>query len=202
MNMKTLPTVYSPTIDKAIGFAAKKHANQRRKIGDLPYIVHPMGVAAILLQMGSKEEIVAAALLHDTIEDCGVKLEEIIVRFGQEVGDIVAGCTELPKKQNTWEKRKREMIDRLRHAPLEVKLVVAADKFHNLYHVWKSIEEVGTAVWDRFSRGPEQQAWYYRSALASILSNLPDESRSYPIFEQLEIVVGTVFDGISSHSPS
>ena len=193
--------LYSPMIDKAIGFAAQKHEGQHRKIGSVPYIAHPMGVAAMLMQMGCREEVVTAALLHDTVEDTDVNLNEITTRFGQEVGDIVAGCTELPRRWNNWEQRKLNMIERLRDAPFEVKLVVAADKYHNLHHLSKSKEEAGSAVWKRFGRGPEQQAWYYRTVLESLLYNLPECSTDYPIFKQLSAVVDQLFDGIPSRCP-
>lgn len=188
-------------IDKAIGFAAQKHEGQHRKIGDIPYIAHPMGVAAILMQMGCREEVVTAALLHDTVEDTDANMEEIISRFGQEVGDIVAGCTELPRKCHNWEQRKLNMIERLRQAPFEVKLVVAADKYHNLHHISKSKADSGSAVWKRFGRGPELQAWYYRTVLESILDNLPEGGSDYPIFEQLAGVIDRLFEGIPSSSP-
>ena len=201
MTLQIDPTIYSPLIDRAIGFAAQKHEGQRRKIGDVPYIAHPMGVAVILMKMGCREEVVAAALLHDTVEDTDVALQDISARFGQEVRDIVAGCTELPRKCNNWEARKLNMIERLRHAPLEVKLVVAADKYHNLHHISKSKDESGEIIWNRFGRGFERQAWYYRSVLNSILANLPKQGAAYPVFEQLADIINTLFDGIPSFPP-
>lgn len=160
-----------------------------------------MGVAMILMQMGCREEVVAAALLHDTVEDTDATLQEISNIFGQEVADIVAGCTELPRRCNNWEQRKLNMIEKLRDAPLEVKLVVAADKFHNLQHISKSKKKSGAAVWERFGRGAELQAWYYRAVLDSILECLPDSGAAYPIFEQLTAVVEKLFAGIPSRSP-
>lgn len=188
-------------IDRAIGFAARKHEGQYRKIGDVPYIAHPMGVAMILMQMGCREEVIAAALLHDTLEDTNATFQDICDQFGQEVADIVAGCTELPRKYNSWEQRKLNMIEKLRHAPLDVKLIAAADKYHNLQHISKSKNKSGAAVWLRFGRGAELQAWYYRSMLDSILENLPDSGKDYPLFEQLTAAIDTLFDGIPSRLP-
>jgi (p)ppGpp synthase/HD superfamily hydrolase len=189
-------------IDRAIGFAARKHEGQHRKIGDVPYISHPMGVAMILMQMGCREEVVTAALLHDTIEDTDATIQEIGDIFGPEVADIVAGCTELPRKQNNWEERKLNMIEKLRCASIEVKLVAAADKYHNLQHISKSKSKSGTAVWKKFGRGAELQAWYYRSMVDSILENLPDSGRQYPIFERLSAVISELFEGIPTRTPS
>jgi hypothetical protein len=93
------------------------------------------------------------------------------------------------------------MIERLRQAPLEVKLVVAADKYHNLRHMSKTKAESGTAVWQHFGREAERQAWYYRTVLDSILYGLPENGRPYPIFDLLAGVIEELFDGIPSYAP-
>lgn len=187
-------------IDRAIGFAARAHEGQRRKTGNVPYIAHPVGVAMILQAMGCDEKIVVAGLLHDTVEDTKVTLDEIERNFGPEIASIVAICTEPPKRGATWEARKLHMIAKLRDAPLEAKLVAAADKYHNLSHTLYTKKAGGSAIWQRFGRGKEQQAWYYRSVADSILANVPDPE-NYPIFGQLQAVVDELFDGIPSHPP-
>jgi len=187
-------------IDKAIGFAARAHKGQPRKIGGVPYIAHPVGVAFILQQMGCHETVVAAGLLHDTVEDTKVTPEEIQRNFGDEVAYIVAGCTELPKERNNWESRKLHMIRTLADAPISVKLVAAADKYHNLSHSLYNSRDGSRSMWGRFGRGIEQQAWYYRKVSESILSNNPDPER-YPIFQQLLDVVDDLFQGIPSKAP-
>ena len=206
LNLKGLknsasPIIFSTMIDRAIGFASREHEGQYRKSVRVPYIAHPMGVAMILLQMGCRQEVVAAALLHDTVEDTSVTIQEICERFGQEVADIVAGCTELPRWHYNWEARKLDMIEKLRHASLEVKLVAAADKYHNLRHLSKTKRKHGTAVWNQFGRGPEQQAWYYRAIYSSILENLPLCSEKYPVFNQLAAVIDELFKGTPSCPP-
>lgn len=187
-------------VDKAIGFAARAHEGQRRKIGKLPYIAHPVGVAMILQQMGCDETIVAAGLLHDTVEDTHVTLDDIRRDFGDEVADIVAGCTEPPKKGAKWGARKHYMIDSLREAPLAVKLVTAADKYHNLVHTLNSKREMGKSIWKKFGGDKEQQAWYFRAALESVRANVPDQER-YPIFDRLAAVIDELFEGIPSKPP-
>jgi (p)ppGpp synthase/HD superfamily hydrolase len=193
--------MYSTMIDRAIGFASREHEGQYRKSVGVPYIAHPMGVATILLQMGCRQEVVAAALLHDTVEDTDVTIQEICERFGQEVADIVAGCTELPQKYFNWEERKLDMIGKLRNASLEVKLVAAADKYHNLRHISKSKKKCGSAVWKQFGRGPERQAWYYRTIYNSILENLPECGAKYPVFTQLAAVIEELFNETVSCPP-
>ena len=187
-------------VDRAIGFAARAHQRQRRKIGDVPDIAHPVAVAMILSRMGCDETIVVAGLLHDTVEDTSVTIDEIRRDFGDDVGDIVAGCTEPPKKRNRWETRKLHMIESLRDAPLAVKLVSAADKYHNLSHTRHNERLHGAAVWKKFGRGKEEQAWYYRAVLASLLANTP-EADSYPIFAMLSAIVDELFDDVVPHPP-
>lgn len=188
-------------VDKAIGFAVKAHAGQKRKIGPLPYIVHPFGVAMILARMDCNDTIVTAALLHDVVEDTNKSLADVRKKFGNEVAEIVAGCTELPKKNFQWEDRKREMITRLRDASLPIKLVAAADKYHNLSHTLHNRSNKKHGIWQSFGRGKEQQAWYYRTVTDSLISNVPDPDR-YPIFAMLRSVVEQTFEGIDSEPPA
>ena len=68
-------------VDRAIGFAARAHEGQRRKTGNVPFIAHPVGVAMLLLEMGCADEVVAAGLLHDTVEDTKVSIDDIRQQF-------------------------------------------------------------------------------------------------------------------------
>jgi (p)ppGpp synthase/HD superfamily hydrolase len=188
-------------IDQAIGFASRAHDGQWRKTGTVPYIAHPVGVAIILLEMGCDEVIVAAGLLHDTIEDTTVTLEDLRQHFGFEVADIVAGCTEPPKQSADWETRKLHTIRNLRVAPIAVKLVAAADKYHNLSHTLHNEQYIGLAVWENFGRGKEQQAWYYRSILESLTANVTNP-KEYPIFARLAAIVEELFAGVTPQPPT
>jgi (p)ppGpp synthase/HD superfamily hydrolase len=187
-------------IDKAIGFATEAHVGQKRKIGSLPYIAHPVGVAMILLEMGCDETVVAAGLLHDVVEDTDVTLEEIRREFGDEVADIVKGCTEPPKKKYNWLARKKFMITALRDAPLSVKLVMAADKFHNLSHTLHNARKNNNDVWQSFGKGKSYQAWYYRSVANSIAENVPDMEQ-FPIFRKLFTTIDALFHGVDPYVP-
>ncbi|MHC4178510.1 MAG: HD domain-containing protein, partial [Planctomycetota bacterium] len=124
----------SDRFSQALVYAAALHADQRRKISGEPYLAHLLGVASIALQHGADENEAIAALLHDAIEDQGgpAAREEIRRRFGREVAEIVAGCSDadtVPKPP--WRHRKQAHLDNLRHAPASVRLVSAADKLHN-----------------------------------------------------------------------
>ncbi len=185
-------------IDKAIGFAAAAHDGQKRKIGSLPYIAHPVGVAMILMEMGCDESIVVAGLLHDVVEDTGVTLAEIRQEFGGEVADIVKGCTEPPKKKYNWLERKKYMIASLRDASLPVKLVMAADKYHNLSHTLHNAQKKKKGVWQSFGKGKRYQAWYYRAVASSITEDIPDIDE-FPIFNKLLAIIDELFAGIDAY---
>jgi (p)ppGpp synthase/HD superfamily hydrolase len=186
-------------IDRAIGFAARAHEGQYRRAGNVPYIAHPVAVAMILQAMGCDETIIVAAILHDIVEDTPITLAEIRQTFGDPVADIVAIVTEPPRALR-WEARKQHMIQAVRDAPLPAKLVAAADKYHNLLHTSRHENKLGTAVWRRFGRGVEQQAWYYREVTASILANVAEPDR-YPIFSQLTSLVAELFAGVRARAP-
>jgi (p)ppGpp synthase/HD superfamily hydrolase len=118
-------------LDRAIAFAAKAHNKQYRKASDVPYIAHPFSVWMILLQAGCPEEWVAAGILHDVVEDTDVTLAELVAEFGQTIADIVAGCSE-PDKSLPWKERKVHTVEFLKTASIEIKVVAAADKLHNI----------------------------------------------------------------------
>ena len=154
-------------IEKAIQLAVEAHAGQVRKGTLVPYVTHPYTVGMMLARAGCSNEVVAAGILHDTVEDTYVTLDHIREQFGQRVASIVEGCSE-PDKTATWEERKRHTIEYLRTAPWEVRLVACADKVHNLRTIAEVQERIGGEVWRRFKRGKEQQEWYYRSLLTTL----------------------------------
>src|SRR3954447_19078300 len=103
-------------IDKAIETAALAHRDQVRKGTNIPYISHPFAVGMMLAQADCADEVVAAAILHDTIEDTDITLDDLRRDFGEQVASIVAGCSE-PHKSHPWEERKRHTIEFMRTAP-------------------------------------------------------------------------------------
>lgn len=179
-------------IDRAIQFATIAHAGQRRKGSDIPYITHPYGVAMSLAIAGCAEDVIVAGLLHDTVEDCGVSLEELGREFGPAVAAIVDGCTEPEHKSLPWEVRKQHTIDYLKTATLEVKLVACADKLSNARAIAADLAAHGERVWDRFKRGRREQGWYYRGIAAAFRPEI--ESGLYPsLFQAFAETVEQVF---------
>lgn len=100
--------MYSERIHKAIMFATLAHKNQTRKGNDIPYIYHPMEVLQILTEMGCKEDVKIAGVLHDTVEGTDITIEDIEKEFGKRVAFLVGGHTE--DKSKTWVKRKRKIL--------------------------------------------------------------------------------------------
>jgi (p)ppGpp synthase/HD superfamily hydrolase len=177
-------------IEAALNFAARAHAGQKRKGTDVPYIVHPVGVMLALIQHGETEtEMLAAALLHDTVEDTGTTLGELRERFGQRVAAIVEGCSE-PDKGDTWEHRKEHAVAHLRSAPRDVQLVAAADKYHNLRSLVADEAALGDQLWGRFKRGRAETGWNYRAVAASLLET---DLREHPLVRDLHELAASFF---------
>lgn len=155
--------VYGAALYDAIEMAARAHHGQVRKGTEVPYLVHPLAVAAILIRARSPEHLVIAAILHDTLEDTPLTAGEIRTRFGPRVADLVIGLSE-PDKRAPWEERKRHTIDFLaQQAGEELILVALADKLDNIRAIREGLAEEGGAFWRRFNRPEDDQAWYYRS---------------------------------------
>lgn len=144
--------------EKALEFATKAHEGQIRKLSKEPYIVHPIQVAKTLEQAGFSEELICAALLHDTVEDTAVTLDQIQKEFGPQIAEYVSSHTE--DKTKSWEERKQHTIECVKTAPLEVKALIVADKLDNLRSMIKGQQQIGTEMWACFKRGKDQQKWY------------------------------------------
>lgn len=181
-------------VSEAIVFAAEAHDGMRRKRSELPYILHPMEAAVIVGSISSRQEVIAAAVLHDTVEDAGVTLGEIEKRFGERVAELVAAETENKRRNlpgdRTWKIRKEDALLLLKETKdIDVKILYLADKLANMrsfYHTW---EKEGHAMWQHFNqKDPAEQAWYYRNISDSI-AELSDTA-AYREFNEL---IQTVF---------
>ncbi len=151
---------------QALAYADSAHAGQLRKGTTVPYIAHLLGVAALALEHGADEDEAIAALLHDTVEDCGGldRLRDVRERFGPNVADIVMGCTdatEIPKPP--WKERKQTYIHDLQAASPSVLLVVACDKLHNVRSLVLALQHQADDAWRIFKGGKNGTLWYYRA---------------------------------------
>ncbi|HSN41554.1 MAG TPA: HD domain-containing protein [Burkholderiales bacterium] len=123
----------SDLILRAVAFAAHKHRDQRRKDKDAsPYINHPIQLAKVLWEEGGVRdaEVIAAALLHDTLEDTETTLQELRGEFGEDIAEIVLEVSDIQwiRKQV----RKRLQVARARYSSEQARLVKLADKICNL----------------------------------------------------------------------
>ncbi|MCA0986486.1 HD domain-containing protein [Guptibacillus algicola] len=179
-------------IEKAVEYAAYAHDNQYRKKTRLPYVSHPVTVGFYLLQSGVREEVVAAAILHDVLEDTTTTFSDLEKEFGLEIATLVEGCSE-PDKNLIWEERKKHTIRHLECASFEIKQIACADKLHNLRTIHVELQKDGDRVFEKFSRGREKQRWYYESILASLQANLTDSQSEWHLFGELEETIHQVF---------
>ena len=153
---------YSLKLYDAIELAARAHHGQVRKGSEIPYIVHPMAVAGILIRANCPEHLVIAGILHDTLEDTPLTLEKIRSQFGRDVADLVVALSE-PDKKAPWEERKAHTIEYLEQkATADVLLVAVADKLDNMHAIREGLQSAGDAFWLRFNRPRENQKWYYQ----------------------------------------
>lgn len=178
-------------IDRAIELAARAHQGQVRKGTDIPYISHPYAVGMLLMKADCEEEVVAAGILHDTVEDTYVTLTQLREQFGDRVASIVEGCSE-PDKWKDWEARKEHTLAYMPTAPREVRLVSLADKLHNARSMLADLGMGGEGVWSRFKRGREQQEWYYRGLVEALCEPRAGEE-PLPLCEEFRQVVEELF---------
>jgi myo-inositol-1(or 4)-monophosphatase len=183
-------------IDKAIAFAMMAHEGQLRKGTRLPYILHPMEVGMIVSRMTNDIEIIAAAILHDTVEDCdGVTPDRIREEFGERVASMV--CYESEDKTLSWKERKAHTLEHLKNETKEgVKLIALGDKLSNIRSLHHDYEWVGEELWERFNmKDKKMQGWYYRG-LCDALKSL----EYYPEYEEFCLMVDHVFADVTSEN--
>ena len=143
----------------------------------------------IVARMTDDPEIIAAAVLHDTVEDCEmVTIDVIREEFGERVASMV--CAESEDKALSWEERKRNTLKHLEEETVQgVKLIALGDKLSNVRSLHHDYECVGEELWDRFNmKDKSKQGWYYRG-LCQSLKDLED----YPEYEEFCLMVDHVF---------
>lgn len=182
-------------VSEAISFAAKAHDGMRRKKGESPYILHPMEAAVIVGTMTDDQNLIAAAALHDVVEDADITLGEIEERFGRRVRELVESETEdkradLPP-ESTWRIRKEESLSVLKNTDdIAVLMVWLGDKLANMRAIYRDFKAEGEAMWQRFNqKDASEQAWYYRS-IVTLTKALSDTSAWLEYKTLTELVFG------------
>ena len=178
-------------VDRAIAVSAEAHIRQYRKGTDTPYVAHPYAVGLILAREGFNDEVVAAGILHDVLEDTELTVDYLEQEFNERIAAMVVACSE-PERSARWEIRKQGTIDKLADQPLEVRAITCADKLHNLRSTVLEHGQIGERVWERFARGRDKQAWYYLNLAEVFLSCENDGNcRIFQRFaEEVEVFFG------------
>lgn len=179
-------------LDRAICFAVQAHAGIERKGKGFPYIVHPMEAMAIVATMTSDQELLAAAALHDTVEDTDVTVAELQELFGERVALLVAHESDVPLEgdaSDTWHDRKTFAINLLKGAERDVKVVAMGDKLSNMRAIARDYAVIGDEIWNLFNvKDKAEHAWHYHG-LADALSDLSDT----PAYQEFVALVKSVF---------
>jgi (p)ppGpp synthase/HD superfamily hydrolase len=183
------PTTLTSRFVEAFAYAARVHADDRRKGSDVPYLSHPMAVASLVLEHGGDEDQAVAALLHDVAEDHGgeERLSEIRARWGAAVERIVRDCSDslLPEgaEKAPFRPRKQAYLERLEVAPDPSALVALADKLHNARCILRDLVDRGDALWDRFTAGREGALWYQGQVTEIFLRRWPSHPMAIELAE-------------------
>lgn len=154
-------------LNRAIKFAVDRHDGQRRKLGNTPYILHPLEALAIASDLTDDEDTLVAVVLHDTVEDTATTMDEIRDLFGDRVAQLVAAETEnkYPQRSaaDTWMRRKMETLKGLEQTTdYSVKVMWLADKLSNVRALWKSHRAMGDDIWQAFNQKDKSKVkWYY-----------------------------------------
>ena len=180
-------------LDRAILFAVKAHAGTERRGKGFPYIVHPMEAMEIVATITPDQELLAAAALHDTVEDTNVTIEDIRAEFGERIANLVAAESDVfiegKSEEETWHARKQAAMDRLAAAPHDAKIVAMGDKLSNMRAIARDYAMMGDKLWDIFhAKDPADHEWHYRG-LANSLRELSDTFA----FQEFENLINQVF---------
>lgn len=184
--------VQTNPVFEAIEFAAHAHAGQYRKGTQLPYIIHPLSVARILIEHKLDEQIVVAGILHDTLEDTDVSRQEIVGRFGDKVANLVVSVSEYDGSE-PWEIRKRNTIHTIETASDDIVWIECADKLDNVRSMVADLRLEGESFWNRFNRPRDRQSWYYHALARAFRSRTANSCPQKALVDEFERNVVEIF---------
>lgn len=166
---------HTPQIKKAIQFAARKHdGHMRMEKEPLPYITHLFSVALLVAEDGAEDDVVSAALLHDTIEDTGTTQEEIAKEFNERVASLVETVSEPKDPELSWRMRKEHYLAKIEAGPDDALLISLADKIDNIESKLAAFEREGAELLKRWKQPLGEYLWYHSSVLEIAQKRLPD----------------------------
>jgi (p)ppGpp synthase/HD superfamily hydrolase len=170
---------FPSSLEKAMRIAVRAHAKQTRKESDLPYISHPFMVALKLSAYNFPDEVIAAALVHDVLEDTDFGEARLHEELGEKVFEIVKAVTN--DDSLSWEEKKLKYIESVRNGPEGSKAVATADKVHNMESLLIAYKEQGPVVWEHFKKGKEKKIWFEEEMLKML-----KETWQHPLVDQYE----------------
>ena len=176
-------------LDRAILFAVRCHSGVERRGKGFPYIVHPMEAMAIAATMTADQEVLAAAALHDVVEDTEVTLDDLRTQFGDRIARLVDTESDRLGEGLDWRTRKEESLRRLKGASRDEQIVALGDKLSNMRAIARDYTSKGEVFWDLFHvKDKSVHAWRYRS----LLDALSDLSDTYA-YQEFEFLVNRIF---------
>ena len=175
-------------LDRAIIYAVRAHAGTERRGKGFPYIVHPMEAVEIVATMTADQELLAAAALHDVVEDTDATVEDIRAEFGDRIAELVASESDTfeegVSEEDSWHARKKAAIERLARSSHDAKIVALGDKLSNMRAIARDYAVKGDSFWKIFhTKNPADHEWHYRG-LADSLRELQD-TFAFKEFENL-----------------
>ena len=187
-------------IEEAIIYATVMHQGKIRKLGSIPYILHPLEVAQILATLTDDEDIITAGILHDIVDDTDGTLAEIGKRFGERVAELVSSESEKEflgeNPEATWRQRKEETIRMLSTTQdLGIKMVWLADTLANIRSLAGAFSEQGEKVWQKFHQTDASlQHWYYRGVAEQLELTLNKTAAFKELIKHINSIWPGTFD--------
>jgi (p)ppGpp synthase/HD superfamily hydrolase len=179
----------SPLTRDALAFAHERHAGQTRDLDDLPFVTHPVEVARLLHEAGYQDDVVAAGVLHDVLEDTDADHGELEARFGRRVADLVDAVTDDPSIEDHAE-RKAALRGKVAAAGECAAAVFAADK------VSKARELRVRVSRRRFQRADDSKFAHYEASLAMLAELIPGHDLVDQLRMELEAVHALAQSGV------
>ena len=181
-------------LDKAIELAVNAHSGTKREGTDVPFILHPLEALTIASTLTLDEDVLCAAVLHDTVEDTAVTFRDLEREFGKRVALLVDAESDIvfegKSREESWRLRKEEAIDRLSTAANDVKIVALADKLSNIRAIYRDYLAIGDEVWDLFCvKDKASHEWHFRG-LARAFKSLEATFAYKEFVETIEKVFG------------
>lgn len=184
-----ISVVRSMLVQEAINFAFEAHGDTIRKGDHKPAVYHALETMSIVTSLTNDEEVIAAAVLHDVVEDTPVSSKEVEERFGKRVAFLVSSETENKRRSmdaaQTWLERKQEALDELEGtADKGVKMIFLGDKLSNMRSFYAIKQVKKENMWDAFNqKDPEMHHYYYRT-IAAYLKEFED-TLAYQEYDRL-----------------